>query len=166
MAQWGVPPDDALLLANLADGRPGWAIEASEQQQSCCSTRRENLTQLHEALQRPAGAAASLAEKLSRKPELLPDLLRTWLSWWRDLALVAYGLGPFNPSVPISNIDQQHILEELATVWSQETIVQNLAATGRAIQYLAQNANTRLVMENLLLGYPLSGDRIQNDQQR
>jgi DNA polymerase-3 subunit delta' len=154
MTQWGVPPDEALLLARLADGRPGWAVEASEQQQ-ILQTRRENLNHLHEALAGKRVRRFKLAEKLSRKPELLPSLLRIWLSWWRDLALVAYGQGTVNPSVPITNIDQERSLEEFSTAWPTETIVANLAATGRAIDYLAQNANTRLVLESLLLKYPL-----------
>lgn len=157
MTQWGVPPDEALLLAHLADGRPGWAVNASKNEQMLLA-RQQSLNQLHEALEGKRVRRFVLADKLSRKPEQLPDLLRTWLSWWRDLALVAYGQGPAIPSVPISNIDQRRVLEKLAGSWSPETIVENLAATGQAIQYLAQNANTRLVMENLLLGFPLSGD--------
>lgn len=160
MTEWGVHPEEALLLASLADGRPGWAIAASAQAE-LLQTRQQSLSQLREALDGRRVRRFSLAEKLSRKPEVLPDLLRTWLSWWRDLALVAYGLGPANPSVPISNIDQQHTLEDLAASWPPETIVKNLAATGRAIQFLAQNANTRLVMENLLLGYPMPGEKVK-----
>ena len=113
------------------------------------------MNQLHEALEGRRVRRFALADKLSRKPDLLPDLLRTWLSWWRDLALVAYGQGTANPSVPISNIDQQRLLERRAATWSPETIVKNLAATGAALHYLGQNANTRLVIENLLLGYPI-----------
>lgn len=160
MTHWGVPPDEAMLLAHLADGRPGWAVNASKDEQLLL-TRQQNLNQLHEALEGKRVRRFVLADKLSRKPEQLPDLLRTWLSWWRDLALVAYGQGPAVPSVPISNIDQRRVLEKLAGSWSHETIVDNLAATGHAIQYLAQNANTRLVMENLLLGYPLTSNSIQ-----
>jgi DNA polymerase-3 subunit delta' len=160
MTQWGASPDEAILLARLADGRPGWAIDATKQE-NILQTRKQNLNQLHEALQGRRVRRFAQAGKLSRKPELLPDMLRTWLSWWRDLALVAYGQGPVNPSVPISNIDQQRALEELAASWSLETIVENLAATGRAIQFLGQNANTRLVMENLLLGYPQPGEKFE-----
>ncbi|MFL7840011.1 MAG: DNA polymerase III subunit delta' [Candidatus Promineifilaceae bacterium] len=160
MADWGVHPKEALLLASLADGRPGWAIEASKEA-DILKTRQKDLSQLHEALEGKRVRRFALADKLSRKPEHLPLLLRTWLSWWRDLALVAYGQGPATPSVPISNIDQQPLLEELAGKWSLESIVANLAQTGRAIQYLAQNANTRLVMENLLLAYPLPGDKVK-----
>jgi DNA polymerase III subunit delta' len=159
MTEWGLHSNEALLLASLADGRPGWAIEASKEAK-ILQTRQQELSQLREALDGRRVRRFALADKLSRKPEQLPALLRTWLSWWRDLALVAYGRGPATPSVPISNIDQQHMLEELAASWSLETIVQNLAATGRAIQYLSQNANTRLVMENLLLNYPLPGEKV------
>ena len=154
MAQWAVPSEKALLLSRLADGRPGWAVEASEDEK-ILHDRRESLTQLQDILQGKRVRRFTMAEKLTRKPEQLPDLLRAWLSWWRDLALVAYGQGTINPNVPISNIDQQRILEEFAASWPLETIVDNLAATGRAIQLLAQNANTRLVLENLLIGYPI-----------
>jgi DNA polymerase-3 subunit delta' len=154
MAQWGIPSEKALLLARLADGRPGWAVEASADQQ-ILDNRRASLTQLQEILQGKRVRRFALAEKLSRKPEKLPDLLRIWLSWWRDLALVAFGRGAINPNVPISNIDQQRILEEFAASWPLDSIVDSLAATGHSIQFLAQNANTRLVMENLLLGYPI-----------
>jgi len=159
MARWAVPSEKALLLSRLADGRPGWAVEASEDEQ-ILHERREGLTQLQDILQDKRVRRFTLAEKLSRKPEQLPNLLRTWLSWWRDLALVAYGQGTINPNVPISNIDQQRVLEEFAASWPLETIVDNLAATGRAIQLLAQNANTRLVLENLLLGYPIPAGEI------
>jgi DNA polymerase-3 subunit delta' len=158
MADWGVHPQEAMLLASLADGRPGWAIEASQEEQ-ILKSRQQDLSHLHEALAGKRVRRFALADKLSRKPELLPALLRTWLSWWRDLALLAYGQGPATPSVPISNIDQAPRLEELAETWPLESIVANLAATGQAIQYLAQNANTRLVMENLLLGYPMPGTK-------
>lgn len=154
MTSFGVAPADALLLSHLADGRPGWAIEASRQAQ-ILEARQQNLKQLNEALEGRRVRRFLLADKLSKKPEKLPALLRTWLSWWRDLALVAYGRGTVNPSVPISNIDQQRSLEEFADSWSREAIVKSLAATGHAIEYLQQNANTRLVIENLLLGYPL-----------
>ncbi len=154
MARWGVPADEALLLSHLADGRPGWAVQASKEEK-ILQAREQELNQLHEALESRRVRRFKLAEKLSGKPDLLPDLLRTWLSWWRDLALVAYGQGTANPSVPISNIDQQRLLERRATSWSPETIVKNLAATGAALHYLGQNANTRLVLENLLLGYPI-----------
>jgi DNA polymerase-3 subunit delta' len=159
MVDWGVHPQEALLLASLADGRPGWAIKASKENQ-VLKTRQQDLSQLHKALEGRRVRRFALADKLSRKPELLPALLRTWLSWWRDLALVAYGQGPATPSVPISNIDQQPMLEKLAVAWSLDTIIANLAATGRAIQYLGQNANTRLVMENLLLDYPLPDEKL------
>ncbi len=154
MTSLGVAPADALLLASLADGRPGWAIEAS-QQKEILEARQQGLSQLHEALEGRRVRRFQLADKLSRKPEQLPALLRTWLSWWRDLTLVAYGRGTVNPSVPISNIDQQRNLEEFAGTWTREAVVESLAATGRAIEYLQQNANTRLVIENLLLGYPM-----------
>ncbi|MFN2136990.1 MAG: DNA polymerase III subunit delta' [Candidatus Promineifilaceae bacterium] len=154
MSAWGAAAEDALLLASLADGRPGWAIAAS-QNPELLRTRRHGLDQLEEALNGRRVRRFALADKLSHDPERLPDLLRNWLTWWRDLALAAYSRGPANPAVPIANIDQRALLQEHAAEWPVEVIVAALEATGAAIRQLAGNANTRLVIENLLLSYPL-----------
>jgi hypothetical protein len=49
-----------------------------------------SLDQLQEALYGNRVERFELADKLARKPEELPAVLRTWLSWWRDLALLAW----------------------------------------------------------------------------
>ncbi len=157
MAHWGVPAEEALLLAHLADGRPGWAVNASRDS-NLLQARQKNLHQLREALDGRRVRRFAIAEKLSQKPETLPGLLQTWLSWWRDLALLAFGQGPGSPVVPISNIDQRVTLEKMAGKWPREAIVASLENTGGAIWYLSRNVNTRLVMENLLLAYPLQDE--------
>ena len=156
MAQWGVAPDDALLLAHLADGRPGWAVAASKDK-SILKARQQDLLQLREALDGRRVRRFAMAEKLSRKPETLPEMLQNWLSWWRDVAMIAFCQDCVDHVVPISNIDQRRTLEEMAGRWPRSLILASLENTGNAIAYLARNANTRLVMENLLLGYPLDG---------
>jgi DNA polymerase-3 subunit delta' len=155
MAQHGVAPDDALLLAHLADGRPGWAIQAANDQHML-DTRVHELSQLSEALDGRRVRRFAIADKLSNNPDKLPGLLRTWLGWWRDLALLAYGLGPVYLAVPIANIDQRRRLEDLAGAWPAEVIAGCVESTSRALWQLSINANARLVMENLLLSYPLS----------
>ena len=153
MTRWGVNPEDANLLSHLAAGRLGWAVEAS-QNPSILQQRKIEIEQLGEAVNGRHYERFALANKLSRKPENLPSILKTWLSWWHDLLLIVHGEnGRF---IEISNIDQQLELQTLAKKWNSEQILSSLRQTELALWQLQRNANTRLVIENLLLIYPKS----------
>jgi DNA polymerase III subunit delta' len=160
MTRWQVRAEEARLLAHLADGRLGWAVRAS-QDGSRLQVRQQQLSSLHEALAGARVARFDLAERLARKAEELPDLLRTWLSWWRDLALLAHGgdaasaAGDNGRYLAITNIDEQARLATCAAAWRPEAIVTSLRQTNLALWQLERNANARLVVENLLLVYPL-----------
>ncbi len=154
MIRWGVNPDEAQVLSRLADGRLGWAVEAS-QDDRILADRQQQLAHLREALDGNRVRRFALADKLARKPELLPDLLRTWLSWWHDLALLAYRRESIGPIIPISNVDQKQHLRDRADVWARERVLSGFKQTDLAIWQLERNGNTRLVLENLFLSYPL-----------
>ena len=93
----------------------------------------------------------ALADKLARKPEELPDLLRNWVSWWRDLTLLFFGGGE---DEPLTNVDLVGQLAEVASIWTAGHVVDSLRQTEKALWQLEHNANTRLVLENLFLVYP------------
>jgi len=152
--RWQVPEEQALLLAHLADGRLGWAVQAA-QNDSPLQERTVHLAQLYEALAGNRVSRFALADKLSRKPELLPDVLKTWLSWWRDLTLLAQQAGS-NGDLALTNVDEREHLWQLAQSWSGKQALAGLKQTNLAIWQLERNANTRLVVENLLLTYPLA----------
>jgi len=152
--RWHVPEDQAYLLAHLADGRLGWAVQAS-QDSAILLERKSQLEQLRDVVDGRRVERFALADKLSRKPEQLPALLKNWLSWWRDLALVAQSRKPGEAgSLRVSNIDQEARLHQLAAVWSPERIRISLKQTNLVLWQLEHNANTRLALENLLLTYP------------
>jgi DNA polymerase-3 subunit delta' len=88
--RWGVDEESSHLLSHLADGRIGWAIEAA-QDQRLLDSYLERLALLREALRMSRVGRFTMAGKLARDPEELLILLRTWLGWWRDLALVTFG---------------------------------------------------------------------------
>jgi DNA polymerase III subunit delta' len=154
-ARWQVPVAQAQVLAHLADGRLGWALQALADG-SLLSARGEQLDQLQEALGGSRVERFELAERLARKPETLPDLLRTWLSWWRDLALLAWGrgAGAADHAGAISNVDAEDDLLALSRQWERPAILRALQQTQRALWQLEHNANTRLALEYLLLVYP------------
>jgi DNA polymerase-3 subunit delta' len=148
--RWHVPEDQAHLLAYLADGRIGWAVLAAEDP-TILQTRAANLDYLRAALAGTRVSRFQLADKLARKPENLPGILQTWLSWWRDANLLARQNG-----VPaaLTNIDECSLLEETARAAAEEVVLTALKQTNLALWQLERNANTRLVIENLLLMYP------------
>jgi DNA polymerase-3 subunit delta' len=151
--RWQVPAEKATLLAHLADGRLGWAIQAAEDG-TILQTRAEHLAHLHNALAARRAYRFALADKLGRKPEALPDLLKTWLSWWRDLTLLNQRRGR-SVNLLLTNVDEVERLEPLAATWTEQQINASLNQTNEALWQLERNANTRLVLENLLLIYPI-----------
>jgi DNA polymerase III subunit delta' len=165
ITRWQTPPEQARLLAHLADGRLGWAVQAT-QEPAILQERAANLAYLYEALAGSRVRRFELADRLTRKPETLPDTLKTWLSWWRDLMLLTQqrrsaemgqtGTDGRPVAPPLTNIDQLAQLEPLARAWTAERARQSVQQTGRALWQLEHNANARLVLENLFLTYPLS----------
>jgi DNA polymerase-3 subunit delta' len=150
MTRHRVGVDEANLLAHLADGRLGWAIGAHEDP-AILQERRTELEALDQALRGSLVARFAQAEALARKPDKLPSLLQTWLSWWRDLALLAYGQPAGHA---ITNIDRGEQLHDMAATWSRGAVLPALAQTAAALRQLRQNGNARLVLENVMLAYP------------
>lgn len=152
--RWQVPPDKAQLLANLADGRLGWAVRAS-QDPELLRLRQMDIEQLYETLVANRVGRFTLADQLARQPKKLPETMRCWLSWWRDIMLLAH-LDSRHGNVPITNVDQRAYLERMARTWEPQQVFRSLKETNDAIWRLDQNANARLVLENLFLVYPFS----------
>lgn len=148
--RWHVAEDQANLLAHLADGRIGWAVLAAKDP-AILQARASHLDYLHDALTGSRVSRFQLADKLARKPENLPQILQTWLSWWRDVNLLARQNGV--PAM-LTNLDQRSLLEETARTANEESALAALKQTDLALWQLERNANTRLVIENLLLAYP------------
>lgn len=145
-----VKAEEANLLAHLADGRLGWAMRAHEDA-GVLREREAHLESLYRALGGSLVSRFTLAEALAKKAESLPPLLITWLGWWRDVALLAYGR---RTDESISNVDQVELMHEMAGQWPKPGVLSALKQTEAAIRQLGQNANARLVMENVLLAYP------------
>ena len=149
ITRWRVPAEKAHLLAYVADGRLGWAVNAATNN-AVLINREEHLTQLHNALDGNRVARFAIADKLAKKPEELPALLQTWLSWWRDVTILAQK----EPSPALSNIDEQEKMMEQLPRWKDGEAFDSLKQTDHALWALGRNANGRLLMENLLLSYP------------
>ena len=150
--RWGVEPAAARVLAHLADGRLGRAVTLAEQP-AILEERSLHLDQLFEALGQSRVGRFATAEKLAGRPEELPAILQLWLGYWRDLVLIATS---GREAGALCNVDQIERLINYARAWPAEIILDSLRHTVEALWQLERNANTRLVMENLLLTYPNS----------
>jgi DNA polymerase-3 subunit delta' len=148
--RWDVDSALAYTLSHLADGRLGWAINMAHQPDDL-EERRVALVQLASSLSGNLVARFHLADQLARQPEALPNLLQIWSTWWRDVAMLAWQSAEFRA---VTNIDRLEELEAAALQLSHADINRSLRGTQEAVWQLAHNANARLVLENLFLGYP------------
>jgi DNA polymerase-3 subunit delta' len=151
--QYQTQPEQARLLAHLANGRLGWAIEANREA-AILAERASQMDLLKEVLGADRVGRFDVAEKLARQPEMLPDILQSWLSWWRDLAILTWRSAGSNGHSQITNIDQLVWLQQLAGTYAPSEITSSLKRTEKSLWALEHNANARLVLENLFLKYP------------
>lgn len=149
--RWRVDDEKAHLLAHLADGRLGWAVQAA-QNSTILQTRATHLETLAEVLAGSRVQRFQLADKLANKAETLPDVLQTWLSWWRDVNLLIQMKATGGTAV--TNIDQMAQLQQTIHAATPDSALTSLKQTGLALWQLEHNGNGRLVLENLFLQYP------------
>lgn len=140
---------DIELIARLSGGRLGWALRVIADPAEI-ETRNMALEVLNRAIEgRKRVPRFEIANELARDKVLLREILSYWLTFWRDLMLIASG-----SEAPIINVDYAERLQQLAAFTEYGKAHHALQATRQAIKNLSQNANTRLLMEVLLLRYP------------
>jgi DNA polymerase-3 subunit delta' len=153
-ADYQVAPAQARLLAHLSNGRLGWAIEAA-QEQSLLDERETQMGLLKNVLAASRVNRFQIAEQLARQPDILPEILQTWLSWWRDVALLHWPDAGKNGNSQLTNIDYLSWLQAVCKVYPASDTTTSLKQTEKSLWALERNANARLVLENLFLKYPL-----------
>jgi DNA polymerase III subunit delta' len=147
--QWHVEADEADVIAPLAAGRMGWAVQAVEDEEML----EERAAQLKLLSQLPAMNKLQrfdLAQKLASDSEKARELLELWLLWWRDLLLAANGCLDLTV-----NVDLRPTLQtQAAQIGSSqaEHMVRSILQTMEAI---AQNVNVRVALEVLMLDIPV-----------
>ena len=146
--RWGVEGQRAELLARLSGGRLGWAVEAARDE-AILRRRDELLDDLMELMGQGRVERFAYAQQLSRDTEAAREALDIWLSWWRDLLLMASG-----SSAEIANLDRAEALREMAGRYSLGQVRDFIEALRAAAWRLEHNVNARLTLEVLLLSLP------------
>ena len=158
-SQWGLPDEQARLLAHVSDGRPGYALRL-HQQPELFEQRQSWLEELTQLLASSRVERFTFADKMAKAKdkEALRSMLLTWLSFWRDVLLAASGAAE-SGGVACSNLDwlpQVQAQAERLTLAQAQGIVCRVQET---MELINRNVNTRLALEVLMLDLPHPMDR-------
>jgi DNA polymerase-3 subunit delta' len=146
--RWEVHPDRARVLAVLADGRLGRALEWAKSEEKL--EARDRLLALLPSLEDGDPLAKlDAAETLAAHADVLPELLDLAVLWYRDL-LVWKNLR--DPDL-LANRDRQTAIAEHADRYSEATLGARVEAIDAAKESLRRNVNPRLVLEKLFLSF-------------
>lgn len=146
---WQVEPEEATLIAALAAGRMGWAVQAI-QNEDLLVERREQLEMLTNLLAANRVERFEVAQRLSADSDKLRAILELWLLWWRDIVLAAHDSFDL-----IVNVDMQQLVARQAAQVGPiqaEHMVRVILST---IGALEQNVNARVALEVLMLDMPM-----------
>jgi DNA polymerase-3 subunit delta' len=148
--RWDVTAEKANLLSHTCGGRLGWAISAIASPE-LLEHRGQRLDDMVKLLHSSRVDRFAYAGSLAREsPESVLETLELWMGWWRDVLLLVS-----RSPVPLANIDRRTELAQTAELCDVTLTHSALAALQTAVDQLAHNANTRLVLEILFLDLPL-----------
>jgi DNA polymerase-3 subunit delta' len=147
--QWSVEASQANLLAHLSGGRLGWAVSAASDS-SILSARAKYLDDLPALLKADRVARFAYAEDLTKKSDLARSAIDLWRTWWRDVLLAGSG-----SSAELINVDRADQIQELAQRVDVNQAKAAADACGRALWQMDRNVTVRLVVEVLLMDFPV-----------
>lgn len=145
---WQAPTEQAELLARLADGRLGWAVQRLTDSPAW-EERTRRLAEVRQLAGQSRLQRLAYADELSRSPAALLPTLTLWISWWRDLLLVQQGCAG-----ALRNVDLAAELAREAARFDPGQVHRYLARLQAAPAQINQNANARLLLETLVLHIP------------
>jgi DNA polymerase-3 subunit delta' len=150
VSQWQVGSEQAELLARLANGRMGWAVEQLQDREGA-GRRMEQLSQLWKLVAADRVERLGFAEQLAggRNNQQLFAMLALWSLWWRDVLLAQAGCLD-----GCCNVDQQAEIKRQAALLSPEVVRNYLHTLQRIDGYLHHTVNTRLALDVLVLRLP------------
>jgi DNA polymerase III subunit delta' len=148
---WQATPQQAQLLARLANGRLGWAVE-QVRDPARGQQRLEQLAALRQLMAADRIERLAFAETLaaSRNSRNLFGLLEVWTTWWRDVMLVQAGC--FDAC---ANVDQEEEIHRQARLLEQARVREFMHTLQRIEGYLHHTVNTRLALDVLVLKLPV-----------
>ncbi|HYK85843.1 MAG TPA: DNA polymerase III subunit delta' [Ktedonobacteraceae bacterium] len=146
--QWEVEPERAALIAALAAGRMGWAVQAVEDE-DLLDERKAQLEMLAKLPTVSKVQRFDIAQKLSADGEKVRGTLELWLLWWRDIVLAS------NMCLDLTvNVDMRTQLKQQAAKISTAEAERMVRAILGTMEAIDQNVNARTALEVLMLDLP------------
>jgi len=145
---WQVAPQEATVIAALAAGRMGWAVQAVEKE-DMLENRRAQLETLTKLPSLSRVRRFDVAQQLSADGDKLRGILELWLLWWRDMVLAAH-----NSLDLVVNVDLSSLLEKQAAKIGQAESQRMVRAILGTMEALDQNVNARIALEVLMMDVP------------
>ncbi|MCH7809807.1 MAG: hypothetical protein IH863_04420 [Chloroflexi bacterium] len=148
----GTDAGQAAVLARLAAGRPGWALEAAAAP-ALLAKRDEALDAARSLADMDLAGRIDVAEKLSgafkRDRAAVDETLAQWLGWWRDVVLTQSGAGD-----AIANLDRREEIEAAAERHDRAQVMAFIQALRETRQQLRANVQSRIALDALMLRVP------------
>lgn len=145
---WHVPPHEADLLTHLSGGRPGYAFRLYQNPEEL-SNRKIWLDDQLNLMSASRVARFEYVETMAKNPHTLSEILKVWLSFWRDILLRSS-----SSNSQITNIDYRERINELARRFNYEQAFKLVVALEKVFEDLAHNVNPRLALEVFMLDLP------------
>jgi DNA polymerase-3 subunit delta' len=145
---WEVEQDEANLIAALASGRIGWAVQAVEDD-DMLAERKEQLDLLTKVLTASKVQRFEIVQHIGTDGEKVRSLLDLWLLWWRDIVLAANGCLDLTV-----NVDRRDLLKVQATKIGSSEAQRMIRTIVQTQETLSQNVSARLALEVLMLDMP------------
>lgn len=147
--RWQLAPDRAELLARLANGRLGWAVEEAHKA-SLWEEREARLQELWTLARGDFATRLHASEQMAKKKDArLFATLEMWQGWWRDVLVTQCGV-----SDGVINIDKQDELQRQAQSVTSADVQTFLGKLDEAVAALRHTVNARLALDALLLQMP------------
>ncbi len=140
-------------LAAWSQGRVGWALHLAHNPEEITSYQ-ERLDQLLTLQNQPNSETFRWAEDRNKayragEQEEVFAWLNLWQTWWHDVLLTAGGCPEY-----VTHPDRLSTLQKTAQRYPLPDIYQFVAQLGKTTQYLRENVNPQLALENLFLHLP------------
>jgi DNA polymerase-3 subunit delta' len=149
IASWGVEPQKAEQLARMAGGRVGWAVNAATDPQ-VLDKLENTLTLLFDAMQDDVVARFTIANSLARTSDNLSEVLEIWLTCWRDVMLFHT-----DNATAMTYKEKQATILQMAEASDLHQTTRTIRLIEEALTALQQNVNKQLLVENLVLSFPV-----------
>jgi DNA polymerase-3 subunit delta' len=146
--RWETEPEEAELIASLAAGRLGWAVQAVEDEEML-DERKTLLASLVKIPSLTKVQRFDFVQRLGSDGERLRATLELWLLWWRDMVLTANGCLDLTV-----NADMRDLLKTQSAKIGTAEAERMVRAILQTQESLDQNVNPRMAFEVLMLDTP------------